>query len=85
MGHAPVVALLLFWGCCIDTMDQEGRTVLSVAAAQGKSQYLETGRNSLLFFFCLFWCLFSCCCYYYADVETNKGETVVYSSGCSVN
>lgn len=37
MGHAPVVALLLFWGCCIDSMDAEGRTVLSVAAAQGKS------------------------------------------------
>lgn len=36
MGHAPVVALLLFWGCCIDSMDAEGRTVLSVAAAQGK-------------------------------------------------
>lgn len=35
MGHAPVVALLLFWGCCIDSMDSEGRTVLSVAAAQG--------------------------------------------------
>lgn len=35
MGHAPVVALLLFWGCAIDTMDSEGRTVLSVAAAQG--------------------------------------------------
>uniref|UniRef100_A0A6P7GZ23 Ankyrin repeat domain-containing protein 50-like n=1 Tax=Diabrotica virgifera virgifera TaxID=50390 RepID=A0A6P7GZ23_DIAVI len=34
MGHAPVVALLLFWGCCIDSMDSEGRTVLSVAAAQ---------------------------------------------------
>lgn len=36
MGHAPVVALLLFWGCAIDSMDSEGRTVLSVAAAQGR-------------------------------------------------
>lgn len=41
MGHAPVVALLLFWGCCIDAMDSEGRTVLSVAAAQGLIHFLN--------------------------------------------
>jgi ankyrin repeat protein len=34
MGHCGVVALLLFWGCCVDGIDNEGRTVLSVAAAQ---------------------------------------------------
>lgn len=46
MGHAPVVALLLFWGCCIDSMDSEGRTVLSVAAAQGKSScFIYTLEN----------------------------------------
>lgn len=35
MGHASVVALLLFWGASVDTIDSEGRTVLLVAAAQG--------------------------------------------------
>lgn len=35
-GHGAVVELLLFWGAGIDCMDHEGRTVLSVACAQGK-------------------------------------------------
>lgn len=35
MGHPSVVSLLLFWGAAVDTIDAEGRTVLSIAAAQG--------------------------------------------------
>jgi ankyrin repeat domain-containing protein 50 len=38
-GHASAVRALLFWGCCVDTIDQDGRTVLSVAAAQGGRLY----------------------------------------------
>jgi ankyrin repeat protein len=38
MGHCGVVALLLFWGCSVDGIDNEGRTVLSVAAAQGSAR-----------------------------------------------
>lgn len=37
-GHANIVKLLLFWGCSIDSMDSEGRTVLSIAAAQGNPE-----------------------------------------------
>lgn len=51
MGHGSVVKLLLYWGCCVDTIDNEGRTVLSVAAAQGGTdvvkQLLARGRISL--------------------------------------
>lgn len=39
-GHASAVRALLFWGCCVDTIDQDGRTVLSVAAAQGIFHYI---------------------------------------------
>jgi ankyrin repeat protein len=34
MGHGPVVKLLLDHNCYVDGIDAEGRTVLSVAAAQ---------------------------------------------------
>lgn len=34
MGHSAVCELLLFWGAYVDHIDGEGRTVLSVAAAQ---------------------------------------------------
>jgi ankyrin repeat protein len=48
MGHSAVVELLLFWGCYVDSIDPEGRTVLSVAAAQGStdvvSQLLDRGK-----------------------------------------
>ncbi len=37
MGHGHIVELLLFWGCYVDSIDAEGRTVLSVAAAQVNS------------------------------------------------
>lgn len=61
MGHAPVVALLLFWGCCIDSMDSEGRTVLSVAAAQGKTYLLlMLLLNLLRLFFSLMLLFFHC-------------------------
>ena len=36
MGHGHIVELLLFWGCYVDSIDAEGRTVLSIAAAQVK-------------------------------------------------
>lgn len=41
-GHARAVRLLLFWGACVDTMDREGRTVLSTAAAQGQPTHTRT-------------------------------------------
>lgn len=51
MGHPACVSLLLFWGCYVDSIDNEGRTVLSVSAAQGNnvvvSQLLD--RGTLLF------------------------------------
>lgn len=34
MGHGHIVELLLFWGCYVDSIDAEGRTVLSIACAQ---------------------------------------------------
>lgn len=47
MGHPACVSLLLFWGCYVDSIDNEGRTVLSVSAAQGNtvvvSQLLDRG------------------------------------------
>jgi ankyrin repeat protein len=36
MGHGHIVELLLFWGCYVDSIDAEGRTVLSIACAQVK-------------------------------------------------
>ena len=41
MGHSAVVELLLFWGCYVDSIDPEGRTVLSVAAAQGGTEVVR--------------------------------------------
>jgi ankyrin repeat protein len=38
MGHGPVVKLLLDHNCYVDAIDAEGRTVLSVAAAQVRSK-----------------------------------------------
>lgn len=53
MGHPACVSLLLFWGCYVDSIDNEGRTVLSVSAAQGNnvvvSQLLDRG---MYIFFC---------------------------------
>jgi ankyrin repeat protein len=42
MGHGHIVELLLFWGCYVDSIDAEGRTVLSIACAQVK----ENSKNS---------------------------------------
>jgi len=53
MGHPACVSLLLFWGCYVDSIDNEGRTVLSVSAAQGNnvvvSQLLDRGM-----YFCFY-------------------------------
>ena len=37
MGHLDILNLLMFWGCYVDGIDCEGRTVLSVAAAEGNT------------------------------------------------
>lgn len=54
MGHPACVSLLLFWGCYVDSIDNEGRTVLSVSAAQGNnvvvSQLLDRGIYIFLFY-----------------------------------
>lgn len=54
MGHPACVSLLLFWGCYVDSIDNEGRTVLSVSAAQGNtvvvSQLLDRGTYIFLLF-----------------------------------
>ncbi|XP_012590285.1 PREDICTED: ankyrin repeat domain-containing protein 50 [Condylura cristata] len=42
MGHAAVVNALLFWGAAVDSIDGEGRTVLSIAAAQGNVEVVRT-------------------------------------------
>lgn len=51
MGHSDVVSLLLFWGTAVDSIDSEGRTVLSVAAAQGNAdvvrQLLDRGLDEM--------------------------------------
>ena len=41
MGHLDIVNILLFWGCYADGIDSEGRTVLSVAAAEGSAPVLQ--------------------------------------------
>lgn len=50
MGHSTVVALLLFWGCYVDSIDNEGRTVLSVAAAQGNTEVVRQLLDRGLFY-----------------------------------
>ena len=40
-GHAKLVGQLLFWGAAVDTIDSEGRTVLSVASAQGSADVVR--------------------------------------------
>ena len=35
MGHAALVRLLLLWGCAVDMIDVDGRTVLCLACQQG--------------------------------------------------
>ncbi len=46
MGHSHIVELLLFWGCYVDSIDAEGRTVLSVAAAQVIFHYYIPNMNN---------------------------------------
>ena len=41
MGHLDIVNILLFWGCYADGIDCEGRTVLSVAAAEGSAGVVQ--------------------------------------------
>ena len=43
MGHLDIVNILLFWGCYADGIDCEGRTVLSVAAAEGSAGVVQVG------------------------------------------
>ena len=57
MGHLDIVNILLFWGCYADGIDCEGRTVLSVAAAEGSAgvvqvcgQYFLNQRNCIIVF-----------------------------------
>ena len=40
-GHVDVVQLLLFWCAAVDTIDLNGRSVLSIAAACGHSQVVR--------------------------------------------
>uniref|UniRef100_A0A3Q3D558 Uncharacterized protein n=1 Tax=Hippocampus comes TaxID=109280 RepID=A0A3Q3D558_HIPCM len=40
-GDAPVVSQLLFWGAAVDAIDGEGRTALSLAAAQGSVEVVR--------------------------------------------
>lgn len=46
MGHLDIVNILLFWGCYADGIDCEGRTVLSVAAAEGSAGVVQVGECS---------------------------------------
>ena len=41
MGHGHIVELLLFWGCYVDSIDAEGRTVLSIACAQVNKNFQQ--------------------------------------------
>ena len=45
MGHLDIVNILLFWGCYADGIDCEGRTVLSVAAAEGSAGVVQVGET----------------------------------------
>ena len=53
MGHLEILNLLMFWGCYVDGIDCEGRTVLSVAAAEGKvsRDFYRYLSNSLTYLF----------------------------------
>jgi ankyrin repeat protein len=63
MGHSKIVNQLLVWGCAVDTIDSEGRIVLSIAAAQGNvdvvQQLLDRGldemRPNTLIFMTVYW------------------------------
>ena len=39
-----ILNTLLFWGCYVDGIDCEGRTVLSVAAAEGSAGVVQVSR-----------------------------------------
>ena len=45
MGHLDILNLLMFWGCYVDGIDCEGRTVLSVAAAEGSASVVQVGQS----------------------------------------
>ena len=45
MGHLDIVNILLFWGCYADGIDCEGRTVLSVASAEGSAGVVQVGET----------------------------------------
>ena len=49
MGHLDIVNVLLFWGCYADGIDCEGRTVLSVAAAEGSPGVVQVRINHGIF------------------------------------
>ena len=49
MGHLDIVNVLLFWGCYADGIDCEGRTVLSVAAAEGSPGVVQVRNNHGIF------------------------------------
>ena len=40
-----ILNTLLFWGCYVDGIDCEGRTVLSVAAAEGSASVVQVIHN----------------------------------------
>ena len=46
MGHLNILNILLFWGCYVDGIDCEGRTVLSVAAAEGSTAIVKVKYNT---------------------------------------
>ena len=48
MGHLDILNLLMFWGCYVDGIDNEGRTVLSVAAAEGSTPIVKVTSSPLL-------------------------------------